>query len=241
MRPHMDLDDLVLNWTKQGVWDLDFRRAVESVNFDRTIEGASTVTVVLRDPARRVLNKMAQHMRPSLAPKFRKDPDDVDESWEPLDPPDLIGRAVDLELDGVTCRLTKVSYRRSTKELTLVFEDRFIYWLRRKGGANGPPRHANRKDVTRAQFIYSLVREIKAQRVVFVCPEMYTTQTVASIPAEEMETDSSNFKARKHLTVKGVRATAEQKRNMEKVIGTANNTDGPSSRSIMAVICAVIV
>jgi len=239
MRPSMDLKDFVLNWTKEGVWDLDFAHAVESIQFDRVIEGASTVTVVLRDPRRRILTKLEQHMRASLAPRFKRDPADVDESWEALDPPDLIGRAVDLNLDGVTFRLTKVSYRHSNMQLTLVFEDRVIYWLRRKGGPNGPPRHANRKKVTRAQFIYSLVREIKAQKVPFVCPEMYVTQRMGAIPAEEMETDSKNFQDRKHLTVKGQTATPEQKRNMEKVIGTAGNTDGASPRSVMAAIVAV--
>jgi hypothetical protein len=240
MRPSMSLDDLVLNWTKRKVPDLDFKGAVESITIDRTIEGASTVTVTLRDPNRRILSVFAQHLRASLAPRFKKAPEQVDESWEPLNAPDLIGRAVDLELDGVTFRLTKLHYSDANTQLSLTFEDRVVYWLRRKGGRNGPPRHANRKKVTRAQFIYSLIREIKAQKVPFVCPEMMTRQRVASIPEEEFDSDSKTFKERKHLTVKGVAATPEQRRNMEKVIGTANNTDGASSRSVLAVIVAVI-
>lgn len=240
MRPSMGLDDLVLNWTKAGIWDLDFKRAVESIMVDRQIEGASTVTVVLRDPNDRVLNKFAKHIRPGLAPRFKKDPPDVDVGWKPLDQPDLIGRAIDLVLDGVTFRLTKVSYQHTNKQLTFVFEDRVVYWLRRKGGRNGPARHANRKKVTRAQFIYSLVNEIKATKVPFVCPEMYVTQRVAAVPNEELVTDSSTFRDKKNLTIKNVAATPEQKRNMEKVIGTAQNTDGASPRSVLAVIAAVI-
>lgn len=241
MRPSMSADDLVLNWVKKKIPDYDYKGAVESMSISRTIEGATTITVVLRDPDSKLFGSLKGHMRESLSPKFKKQPEPVDEGWEQLDVPNLVGRAVDLELDGVVFRLTKIKYNYSNAQLTLIFEDRVIYWLRLKGGTNGPGRHANRKDVTRAQFILSLLREIKAEKVPFVCPELYTIQKIAKIPEEEWDDDSDDFRSKKGLTVKGVKATPEQKRNMELVIATARNTDGSSNRSVMAAIVAVIV
>jgi hypothetical protein len=87
----------------------------------------------------------------------------------------LIGRAIEIDLDGVVFRLTKVTYVHSTEELTLVFEDRIVYWLRRKYGQ----KHASRSRVTRAEFILALLREVKVEKVPFICPELHTKQRIA--------------------------------------------------------------
>jgi len=53
--------------------------------------------------------------------------------------------------------------------------------------------------------------------------------------------DSSGTKGDDDLTIKGVKADAEQKRNMEEVIDTASGVSGAGNRSVLAAICAVIV
>ena len=89
----------------------------------------------------------------------------------------MIGRAAEIKLDDVVFRLTKVSYVHSQQELTLTFEDRIVYWLRHKGG-KGRGRYATRKKVTRAEFILALLREVKAEKVPFICPALHEKQRV---------------------------------------------------------------
>jgi len=177
MRPTMDLDDLVLTYVNKKVPGLNFKGAIVSMEIERTIEGASTVTIVLRDPNARLFSREQNRMRDSKLPKYKQNPVPVDEAWRPIDIPTLIGRAVEVHLDGVVFRLTKVSYIHSRNELTLVFEDRIVYWLRHKGG-KGIGKYALRKNVTRAEFILALLREVKAERVPFICPDLHVKQQV---------------------------------------------------------------
>lgn len=176
MRPNMDFDDLTLHYLSNKVKnDLDFKGAIESMTIDRTIEGGSTITIVLRDPNGRIFSREANRMRVSKKGKYKKTPVAVDEDWQPIKLPDLIGRAVEIELDGVVFRLTRVSYVHSSEQLTLTFEDRIVYWLRRKYGA----KHVSRSKATRAQFILALVREVKAEKVPFICPALKDKQKIA--------------------------------------------------------------
>jgi hypothetical protein len=51
LAPELDLDQLVLDWTDQTAFsDLDAKGAMVGLQMERTIEGASTVTMALRDP-----------------------------------------------------------------------------------------------------------------------------------------------------------------------------------------------
>src|SRR5262245_38237610 len=135
LAPTLDLTDLVLNWTDRRVIDLQARGAITSIELERTIEGASTLTIVLRDPAGQLFSQWAGRMRPRVQSyKRRRTPREVDEGWEPILGPELIGRAMQVTLDGATFRLVKVGYQHQTEELTLTFEDRIIYLLRRKKG-----------------------------------------------------------------------------------------------------------
>lgn len=184
MRPDMSLDDIQLSWVHGKAVGLDFKGAITSMNVHRSIDQASTVTVTLLDPQGKIFSKAAKRMRNSLKKKHRlKDtPTEVDEGWNPLNMPILIGRAIDLTLDDVVFRLVKVNFVDSTSEVTLTFEDRAVYWLRRKGGKR---KAVSRNDSTRAEFILNLVREVKAETIPFVCPELHKKQKIA--PAESAD------------------------------------------------------
>jgi hypothetical protein len=181
MRPSMDLDDLKLHYfddkryVHRRVADLNFKGAVTSIEIDRTIEGASTVTIVLKDPDQKIFSAEANRMREKLTPKYKRRPLPVDEAWNPIHIPELIGRVIELTLDDVVFRLTKISYVHSTQTITMVFEDRIVYWLRRKRG----PKHVSRARATRAEFILALLREVKAEKVPFICPALHEKQKIA--------------------------------------------------------------
>jgi hypothetical protein len=50
-----------------------------------------------------------------------------------------------------------------------------VYWLKRKFGEKA----ASRADVTRAEFILSLLREVKEETIPFVCPALHEKQRIA--------------------------------------------------------------
>lgn len=176
MRPSLDLDDMKLRWVSKGVKnDLDFAGAVVSCEFQRTIEGASTVTIIVRDPLGHIFSEKAKRTRHSYRGKYKRDPEPVDAGWQPMRYADIIGRAIELELDKVVFRLAKIHYVHSSQEVTLTFEDRMVYWLKRKFGEKA----ASRADVTRAEFILALLREVKEETIPFVCPALHEKQRIA--------------------------------------------------------------
>jgi hypothetical protein len=260
LAPELDLDELVLDWTNSGIGDLDAKGALTALNLDRTIEGGSTVTMTLKDPDLQLwaggrsvdrVRGLSSAQRTAL----RKHPVEVDEGWEPLLGPDTVGRAVEVELDGVTFRLVKVRYSTTTGEAELTFEDRVVYWLKRKRGE----RHVDRATCTRAQFILSLLREIKARRYRFVCPELNVRQPIdasasttrrhllavnaltagATAAAAADPATRGGFSSGASFTIKGARATPDQKRNLDGVL-TECAAQGASGDVMVATVCCVI-
>jgi hypothetical protein len=177
MAPELDLDDLVLNWSGRKVKDLQAKGAVTAVQVDATLEGAPTVTINLRDPDRHVFRR--RYGRTRRRPRSRRaGPVQVDEGWDAITPPDVLGRPMQIELDGVIYQLVKAAYQHGSGELALTFEHELVYLLKRHKGAKRAPRER----VTRAQFILSLVRELEPEvqrrRYRFVCPELNVRQPI---------------------------------------------------------------
>jgi hypothetical protein len=253
-----DLDALILNWTDQRVADLDARGGLVSILVERTIEGGSTISMTLRDPNERLFKSgrttsldVQQRGRSVARAAYRRDPVAVDEAWEPIIAPDVIGRAMEVELDGVTFRLVKVRYSSATRTAELTFEDRLVYWLRRKRGE----RRASRGSCTRAEFVLSLLREVRAKRYRFVCPDLHVRQpidagkkasraltraTSSSRTAGGADADQAGgFAADASFTVKGVKATPDQRRNLHGVL-TECAAQGASGDVPVATVCCVI-
>lgn len=118
--------------------------------------------------------------------------------------------------------------------LILTFEDKIIARLRKKwGGRNVPP-----GTTTRAQFVKALVDEVGVSghepAIRFVCPELNVQQPVEAKTEGELETEgaaeASQAKANKSrsvsaasaVTIKGVKPTTEQVKNINAAMGTAN-------------------
>jgi cell wall-associated NlpC family hydrolase len=221
-RPEFYLDVVV----KSGL-DVSVADAITGGELERTMDGASTLTLTLHDPHRALLRN-----------------------------PDL-AKAIDMTFGGYWWRLVKVS--KSGDALTLTFEDRDVAYLRQ----HAEPRKAYRGTVTRAEFIRQLVREVgqrpatknrkatwNTKRIAFVCPELSKVQPIGAgektkAPAPRRDADREdnrqpglNPKAR--LTVKGARATAEQRRNGERVLDVADELNaGP--KATLALMEAVIM
>lgn len=171
----LELDALELTVPGNPRAGLDALGALTGIDVEQTIEAAPVVKLTLRDPNMRLLSEAAGRVRPAKAKGKGVDPVAVDAGWEPIAAPSLVGESMELTLDGVTFRLTAMSYSSATGEASLTFEHRLVYWLRRKRGA----RRASRGSCTRAQFVLALVREVRTVRYRFVCPELNVKQTIA--------------------------------------------------------------
>jgi hypothetical protein len=268
LEPEFDLDRLVLNWTQKGISDLNAKGALVSLNIERTIEGGSTVTMTLSDPrmdlfaAKRAASRRRGLSRRQARAQAAKHPVEVDEGWEPILAPDVIGRAMEVTLDGVVFRLVKVRYSTAGQHAELTFEDRIVYWLKRKKGE----RHTSRSACTRAEFILSLLREVRARQFRFVCPALHVRQPVDTSSASattrqltragqhafgraagasstssgaDSDADAGGFAATSRFTIKHVRATREQKRNLHGVLSECA-AQGASHDVMVAAVCCVI-
>lgn len=105
-----------------------------------------------------------------------------------------------------------VHVNRTGTQITLTFEDIEVNELRK----HNDPKRAYRDKITRAEFILSLVREVKSRAIRFICPELRVTQKIKSVPRSQ--TDQSRLDNRgkgisrknKKLKVKGFQATKDQ-------------------------------
>jgi hypothetical protein len=182
LKPVMTLHDLDIQWADPRVRGLDIIGATRAVTMERTIDGASTLTIEVLDPFSHIFSQAAKRYIPHiLTPKERRAAKlhkfkaaEVDEGWEPMLPPDLRGQACEVKLQGARFRLVKVSYSYAEDSASLVFEDLIVYLLKRKRGE----RRASRRKVTRAQFILSQLREIKTIKPPFICPELLVKQPI---------------------------------------------------------------
>jgi hypothetical protein len=249
MKPDYTVDDLILNWVDKRVTDLNIKAAITGVHFTRSMDQASTFEITVRDPNQRIFSVAAKRVRAKKIPpgginkKTMEGVIDIDEAWEPILPPTMLGRAAEVEIDTVVFRLVGVKYQYATSESVLTFEDRTIYWLRRKKGVE---RRSSRSDATRAEFILALVREIKSWTVPFVCPELHVKQPIAKTqePDNKVTLQSGTGRAGfsgHDLKIKGKTAQADQIRNADEVLTQASQADGADKRSVTACMAAVIV
>lgn len=130
--------------------------SLKDATLERSLEGASTLTLSVHDPDYVLINSGIF---------------DVDRNRR-LDP-------LEIKLDGLTWRLVKVNpqWGATGNEVELTFEPRVVNVLRYKTGF----RSASRAKLTRAQFIESLVKEVKAYTIPFVCAEKNIKQPIEPV------------------------------------------------------------
>jgi hypothetical protein len=240
----LDLDSLTFDWTSKSASSIDVRGALTGITIERTIEGASTLEVTLQDPDD-VIFRGARMWDPQVTTGSRKAAGSVveyDYYGNPVDSPARRLRAMQINLDGIVFRL--VGFQRQGDTVTVQFEDRVIYWLRRKKGGFKLPRD----QVTRAQFILRLLREVKAERVPFVCPDLNVRQPIDSsnkmVDAKKKSPGADKSHSRglsaAGLTVKGVRATKEQRRIGERCLAVADSLKAGSKASLALMEACIV-
>ena len=137
----LDVDRMILRGEKRLTVNL--KSLIVEATHEQTIEGASTLTIVVRDADRGLLRSSLVQTRSMM--------------W----------------LDGIWYSLVKVS--RQGNAVTLIFEETAVSLLRRYQR----PKKANRANTTRAQFVRSLVREVRESSIPFRIPEVNERQPIA--------------------------------------------------------------
>lgn len=162
IRGDVDVEKLVLDVAAKGIPGVRIEDSIISGDVNRTINGASTVTITVHDTAREILR-----------------------SGRLVDDDGHL-RAIDIKLDGLWFRLVKLT--KGGDDLNLTFEERSVARLRMKKG----PRKAalrktsasSKKGVTRAQYILQLIRAVKAERIQVKIHELNKVQDIAA-PAKK--------------------------------------------------------
>lgn len=132
------------------------KRAITSAELEMTIEGASTLTVQVRDASRNLLrSELVQTRRSKVI------------------------------IDNVEYTLVKVG--RDGETVSLVFEETAVNLLRQYDS----PKKANRANTTRAQFIASMVKEVKERTIPFFCPDLNQRQRALKPKLESDETPTA--------------------------------------------------
>lgn len=151
----------------------------------------------------------------------------------------LLETLVDVEVDGLWFRLANVSSQGNI--LSLTFEARTVAYLRKYKG----PEKAFREQVTRAEFIYALVRKVKEEQIRCWIPELHKERAVKSFQLEHSmdinitDTRGQGLDMDADLTVKGVAANAQQLK-LGDIILRAAASHGASQEVMVGLITAAI-
>jgi hypothetical protein len=161
----------------------------------------------------------------------------VDENAEILNS-QLLDHAVDADVQGLEFRLAGVGWQ--PPMLTLTFEDRAVARLR----AHDSPLRASRGKVTRAEFIYRMVREVRSERIPFYSPELHKRQPIAKTQETKQQRASrkkqhvDGFPAGAIISVKHEAASKAQKRVIEKVLQQGVD-QGANNRVLIAAVMTI--
>jgi len=156
----------------------------------------------------------------------------------------MLERAIDLQYEGIWFRLVKLT--KTGNAVTLTFEDRDVAYLRQHDSR----RKMDRGKHTRAQFVRSLVREVKASPINFYCPEINERQPIGKSTEDSKPTKrTKKDREDKHqkglpdgadLYVKTTPATKTQRKNGERLLDVADSL-GAGPKATVALIEAAMV
>jgi cell wall-associated NlpC family hydrolase len=156
----------------------------------------------------------------------------------------LLSEDWDAEIDGLW--FSYLGTKKAGTTLSITLEERAINRLR---GLKGPKKVAARRgqpdEVTRAEFVISLIREVKP-RIPFYCPQLHERQPIKS--RSEGTKAKDDAKANRDagigdvagLTVKGTKATKAQKAAADRALRVAQHDKAPY-RVKVALMMALIV
>ncbi|HWT23393.1 MAG TPA: hypothetical protein VN213_07795, partial [Solirubrobacteraceae bacterium] len=183
----------------------------------RSMSGTSTLTLTVHDPDRTLLTSGLL-----WAPRKRGR-----RARAPVSPDDRLGKT-QLILSGDPYRLAGV--RKDGHNLIATFEHEITALLREQTR----PLVRSRESYTRAQFIRELVTRVKERRIAHLIFSADVRQ-----PVERIQEPRRGVGRTEPVTIKGLRADAEQRRNIDLVLQVIEEEKAPE-KAALALIEACI-
>lgn len=207
--------------------DVKVASALRDVRIDRTITGASTVTIDLLDPDGDLLDSpvFGHQVQVELV---------LDDRTQKRNAGPGITVPSD---DPLRFMLERIAW--PARVLTGTFTDREVALLKRYD----EPRRANRDQVTRAEFVRMLVREVREERISFWSPELHKVQPVRHSRdlTKKARADTEHDRglhSSDRVKVKGVKASAAQLRVLNAALAAVSSLKGASKPVlVMTVMC----
>lgn len=169
----------------------------------------------------------------------------------------VLGHGVDINLDGLF--FTFVGLSKQGRSIDLKFEEREVNVLRRYKSFI----FANRNQVTRAQFVLRMIREVQEVHLQWCIPELHIKQDVSDISGNQIliggnlkpitgangasTADATTAAAERQkgvsrsarLTVRGVQATREQIKNAEIILQVGESMKASRKVLISSIMVAI--
>lgn len=139
-------------------------------------------------------------------------------------------RGAVLEMDDRRFTLERTD-KRGNGQISLTFEPEQVTWLR----TGNKVRKAKRGKVTRAEFIYSLMREVKDGKILFFCPELHRRQPIGTNTKVKRGGIPKNNK----LKVKKKPMTEPQRRTCNQVLNACIDLKMPRRAMVSAIACII--
>lgn len=187
----------------------------------RTMDGASSLTLQIHDPDRRLLESGVLTRRRSRGDTFG------DAAWTRL------GK-VQASLDGSFFRLAGL--QKTGSLLSLTFEDEIVVLLRRHTRLI----RAGRAGVTRAQFVNRLLLTVKDPKILSHIPALTRKQPIKDPDIATTKVGQQGIPAGAHLEIKRNQADREQIRNLNTILDEAAKQNA-TERVTIAMLCAAII
>jgi cell wall-associated NlpC family hydrolase len=220
----VDIDDFHLQM-RHGA-GIDVTSAITDAVVDRTVVGASTLTVSVDDTNERKIQRSG-----------------------------VLGHGVDVNLDGLWWTLTAL--KKQGRAVDLVFEEREVNLLRRYNSFI----KANRDQVTRAQFVLRMIKEVQEVHLKWVIPELNIKQDVSDISQNQIlvgpdgkpvasaqqVSDATTTQLERgqgipsnaNLRVRGAAATREQINNANIILSVGVSLHAPRKVMIASMMVAI--
>lgn len=142
-------DDVDIHHVKlqiKNAFRVEITDAITDAEVERTVEGASTLSITVLDRDRKLLRS------------------------------GRLAKNTDVKIDGLWFRLVAID--KNDDQLTLTFEDREIAVLRSYASIIKATPKTSRHNVTRAQFVLRLIKEVKEFKIPWVIPELERIQPI---------------------------------------------------------------
>jgi hypothetical protein len=206
---------------KKAPGAVDLENAITGIKITDTIKGSSTITLTIQDPEWQLTDSgfFDSNEDGKLDTLDVEYPEDSDVWWR--------------------CTQIGIDANRAGAKIEMTFMERAATYLLRKKG----PKKTRRGKVTRAEFLKSLVGEVKAGGGLhFRCRQLHRKQPIAK-PVDTVKEKKAKKEKGIHkdddVTVKGKQANATQIRNIEIVLGVCDDLKAPKL-AVQAILCAGI-